>query len=470
MLHEKGILHHRSCPYTPQQNGVAERKHRHILDVARTLLLESSVPTSFWVEAISTAVYLINRQSSPRLHNDTPYYRLFAIHPSYTLLHTFGCVCFVHLPPHERTKLSAQSVKCVFVGYAPGQKGYVCYDPFLKKTRISRNVIFLESQYYFQHHIIHSSPPSLSFPSFDSSASSPERFKEGLVYHRRSVRAPTNDPPDLPPPAPDPISLASPVPPRRSTRIIHPPERYGWEPDALIATESHSHFVPKTYKQAIQYDCWKQAMTEELTALIENRTWDVVTCPSGVQPIGCKWVYTVKLHPDGSLDRYKARLVALGNHQEFGLNYSETFAPVAKLTTVRTIFAIASQQHWAILQMDVKNAFLHGDLAETVYMKIPPGLEYSNSVCRLRRSLYGLKQAPRAWFAKFHSTLQSGGFRQSNYDSSLFLRRSSTGITILLVYVDDILITGSDRSGILSLQTLLCTSFHMKDLGTVSYF
>ena len=139
-------------------------------------------------------------------------------------------------------------------------------------------------------------------------------------------------------------------------------------------------------------------MQEELTALQTNHTWDIVTCPSSIKPIGCKWVYSVKLKSDGSLDRYKARLVALGNRQEYGIDYEETFAPVAKMTTVRTVLAIVASQSWPLYQMDVKNAFLHGDLKEEVYMRLPNGIPSSSKtdVARLRRSLYGLKQAPRA--------------------------------------------------------------------------
>ena len=134
-------------------------------------------------------------------------------------------------------------------------------------------------------------------------------------------------------------------------------------------------------------------MQEELTALQTNHTWDIVTCPSSIKPIGCKWVYSVKLKSDGSLDRYKARLVALGNRQEYGIDYEETFAPVAKMTTVRTVLAIAASQSWPLYQMDVKNAFLHGDLKEEVYMRLPNGIPSSSKtdVARLRRSLYDLK-------------------------------------------------------------------------------
>jgi len=183
-LHYKGIVSQRSCPYTPQQNGVVERKNQHLLDVVRTLLLESSVPSKFWVEALSTAVYLINRLHSQVLNFDSPYYRLYHQHPSYLNLHTFGCVCFVHLPLHERNKLSAQSVKCAFMGYSISHKGYVCYDSCANKFCIFRNVVFFENEYFFPTHVESLLEISI-LPCFDDLPPLLDRFKPGLVYTRR---------------------------------------------------------------------------------------------------------------------------------------------------------------------------------------------------------------------------------------------------------------------------------------------
>jgi hypothetical protein len=207
-------------------------------------------------------------------------------------------------------------------------------------------------------------------------------------------------------------------------------------------------------------------------ALQDNHTWDVVPCLATIKAIGCKWVFSVKLRSDGTLDRYKTCLVALGNMQEYGVDYEETFSPVAKMTTVRTIISIAASQGWHLHQMDVKNAFLHGDLKEDIYMTPPLGLfsSPSSSVCKLKRFLYGLKQAPRAWFEKFKSTLLRLSFVQSQYDSSLFQCKTPAGIVLLLVYVDDIVITGTDATLSGNLKQNLQASFHMKDLGPLTYF
>ncbi|CAJ2634510.1 unnamed protein product [Trifolium pratense] len=204
---------------------------------------------------------------------------------------------------------------------------------------------------------------------------------------------------------------------------------------------------------------------------ISHGILSIVYYPRDVKPIGCKWVYSVKLNSDGSLNRYKARLVALGNKQEYGIDCDETFAPVAKMTPVRMVISIAASSGWSLHQMDVKNAFLHGDLIEDIYIIHPQGLfSSSNGVCKLKRSLYGLKQEPRAWYEKFLSTLLEFSFTQSQYDSSLFIHRTSAGIVLLLLYVDDMVITGSDHTSIQRLKQQLQASFHMKDLGNLHYF
>jgi hypothetical protein len=399
-LHQKGIISQRSCPYTHQQNGVAERKNRHLLDVVRTLLLESYVPSKFWVDALSTAVYLINRLPSQVLNFDSPYYRLYHQHPSYINLHTFGCVCSVHLPPHERNKLSVQSVECAFMGYSISHKGYICYDSCANKFRISRNVVFFENQYFFPT-LVESLPEISILPCFDNLPPLPNQFKLGLVYTRRrptlpfpepdhaSESAPTTSPESEMTSETDPISSSmSPEPvPRQSTLVLRPPERYGDYDTSFNATLS-SISISTCFSEAVKHECWQKAMDEELQALQDNHTWDVVPCPSTVKAIGCKWVFSVKLCSDGNLDRYKARLVPLGNRQKYGADYEETFAPVAKMTTVRTILSIAASQGWPLHQMDVKNAFLHGDLKEDIYMSPPPGLfsSQSSTVCNTTKN------------------------------------------------------------------------------------
>ena len=190
-------------------------------------------------------------------------------------------------------------------------------------------------------------------------------------------------------------------------------------------------------------------MSEELEAFRKTNTWDLVLLLPGVRPVSCKWMYKVKTKADRSVDRYKARLVARGFTQEHGIDYEETFAPVAKMTSIRTIIASAAALKWPLYQMDVKNAFLNGDLSEVVYMQPPPGISAPDGhVCRLCRALYGLKQAPRAWFERFRQSLLSIGYTQSTADYSMFRRTTQSGIVILILYVDDMVITGNDSAAI----------------------
>ncbi|RVX22750.1 Retrovirus-related Pol polyprotein from transposon TNT 1-94 [Vitis vinifera] len=382
-LASKGIIHQHSCPST-QQNGVAECKTRHLLDMVRTLLLESYVPSMFWVEALKIATHLINRLPSQVLHMESPYFRLFAKQPSYDHLRIFGCVCFVHLPPHERQIICS-----------------IC----------SMNVIFFENQHFFP--ISSSTVPSSStvvLPSFE------QQFSD---LHPVSSRF---------------------QPVRRSPRVSVPPNRYGFPSSssgnsisALIAALSNFD-IPTCYSHAAKYDCWRQAMQEEIAALEANHTWDIELYPPTIVPLGCKRVYSVKVQSNGSLDRYKARLVALGNNQEYGVNYEETFASVVKMTIVRMILALIASNDWPLHKMDVKNAFLHGDLKECIYMKPPPGLFFlpTSHVCKLRRSLYELKQASRAWFDKFRTTLLQFSFSSKLISLSPFIRKNLGSLTYFL--------------------------------------
>ena len=212
-------------------------------------------------------------------------------------------------------------------------------------------------------------------------------------------------------------------------------------------------------------------MKEKLDALTKTHTWDLVTLPPRQSVVGCKGIYKIKTRSDGSIERYKARLVAKGFTQEYEINYEETFAPVARISSVRALLAVAAASKWDLFQMDVENTFINGDLSEEVYMQPPPGLSVdSNKVCHLRRALYGLKQAPRAWFAKFSSTIFRLGYTVSPYDSALFLRHTNKGTILLLLYMDDMIITGDDLNGIQELKDFLSQQFEMKDLGHLNYF
>lgn len=214
-------------------------------------------------------------------------------------------------------------------------------------------------------------------------------------------------------------------------------------------------------------------MHEEYNALMSNNTWCLVPKPAGANIITGKWIFRHKYNPDGSLARYKARWVVRGFNQEYGVDYEETFSPVIKPPTIRTVLSIATSHSWPIHQLDVKNAFLHGNLSETVYCVQPSGFvdpSKPHHVCKLVKSLYGLKQAPRNWFLRFTSYIRSLGFQASKADTSLFILHTSTNTAYLLLYVDDIILTANSNQFLSSIILSLCREFSMTDLGPLRHF
>jgi hypothetical protein len=246
-------------------------------------------------------------------------------------------------------------------------------------------------------------------------------------------------------------------------------------PKTLLAetTSDPDLTEPTCYTSASKSPHWRRAMNLEFDAFLKNHTWTLVPSSSAHNLIGCKWVFRIKRHADGSIERFKARLVAKGFHQQPGIDYGETYSLVIKPTTVRAILSIAIFAGWSIRQIDIQNAFLHGQLSEDVFMAQPPGYQhpsYPSHVCKLNKAIYGLKQAPRAWFSRLSSRLLQLGFHGSLSDTSLFIYKSKSFTMFILIYVDDIIFTCSNKSEIDKLLILLESDFAVKDLGKLNYF
>ena len=214
-------------------------------------------------------------------------------------------------------------------------------------------------------------------------------------------------------------------------------------------------------------------MDIEFNALITNGTWDLVSPTQGTNIVGNKLVFRIKRNADGSIERFKARLVTKGYHQQPGLDFTETFSLVVKASTIRLVLSLAITRQWTIRQIDIQNAFLHGQLQEEVYMQQPQGYvhpDFPHHVCRIKKSLYGLKQAPRAWFSKLTETLLQLGFVGSKANTSLFTLHQTTFSIFILIYVDDIIITRTSSTEINNFIQRLGDVFPVKDLGILSYF
>ncbi|KAE8669591.1 hypothetical protein F3Y22_tig00112230pilonHSYRG00138 [Hibiscus syriacus] len=416
---EHGIQRHFIVRKTPQQNGVAERMNRSLNERARCLRLNAGLPKHFWAEAVNMACYLINR--SPRAS-------------------LAGKVAEEVWTGHD---------ECIFLGYKKGVKGFKFWDPVAKKVVISRDVVFDEQSMLQQKQ--------------DTTVVDFEQFpvEKPETSQPTSGGSTTDDLQDY--------SLAR---DRVRRTNIKPPNRLGFE-DLVSFALTVSSDDPVTFHDAVtsqENDKWMAAMVEEMESLNHNRTWELVPLPEGKKPIGCKWVYKKKpVVTEKEGEKFKARLVAKGFSQQKGVDYDEIFSPVVRHTSIRAVLALVASWDLHLEQMDVKTAFLHGDLEEQIYMRQPEGFTQPGNehlVCRLKKSLYGLKQSPRQWYKRFDSYMIKIGYNRCEYDCCVYVKSLDDGSFIfLLLYVDDMLIAAKNMDDVIGLKTLLSHEFDMKDLG-----
>ncbi|CAL9241108.1 unnamed protein product [Arabidopsis halleri] len=443
-----------SCSYTSQQNGKAERMLRTINNMVRTLLIHAGMPHTFWVEALHTAVHLLNILPSSAIDQEIPYTKLFKKEVNYQHLRIFGCLCYpnvLSLTPH---KLAPRSTPCVLLGYPTDHRGYRYLEISTQRVILSRHVTFDDSVFPFKV-----SPSPVTNTSSTIPISPPPI--------PRSTPQILTPPPPPPPPIPLPSTSSHSMQTRSKSGIVKPRTPLCLHTDATISP------LPASHVQAAKDGHWNNAMTEEYNAQIKNGMWVLVPRPVATNIIRFLWLFRHKFNADGSLSRYKARLVANGKSQQLGIDCDETFSPVVKPATIRTVLSVATSRDWPLHQLDVKNAFLHGDLDETIYMHQPPGFvdpSKPDHVCLLKRSLYGLKQAPRVWYNRFATFARKIGFKQSISDASLFIFQQGRDIAYLLLYVDDIVLTASASSLLQQIITNLKQEFDMTDLGALHHF
>ncbi|KAI3790231.1 hypothetical protein L2E82_03122 [Cichorium intybus] len=255
-----------------------------------------------------------------------------------------------------------------------------------------------------------------------------------------------------------------------------PPKFYGFhitsDGDTLVSDRILTNLnEPANYHEAVagpESAKWKEAMDSEIKSMYDNQVWNLVDNVPGRKTVGCKWIFKKKTDMDGKVHTYKARLVAKGFTQTLGVDYDETFSPVAKIKSIRIMLAIAAFHDYEIWQMDVKTAFLNGKLTEDVYMSQPEGFvdtKHPDKVCKLERSIYGLKQASRSWNLCFHEKVKEFGFSRSKDESCVYVKASGSIVTFLVLYVDDILLMGNDISTLQNVKAWLGKCFAMKDLG-----
>ena len=476
---EMGIRRQRTVAGTPQQNGTAERMNQTLCNRARSMLVHSGLPKSFWAEAVTTAAYLINMCPSVPLDFKIPQEVWSGKEANLSHLKVFGCAAYVLLPKEKRDKLDPKSVKTYFLGYGRNQYGYRCWNPETKEVVRAKNVVFVETDLY-KHRQGTSKEVGKMVTlgtqiwqneevqgNSTETAAEEEFFEEPEAEDRTNVEDAENR--EIPS-ADENVEVEGDTSHyvRRSTRVSRPPMRLDPSPvvNFLLLTNAGE---PESYNEALKHGDavkWEHAIKEELKFLAENQTWKLAVLPEGKKALHNKWVFRVKEEADGK-KRFKARLVVKGFQQLQNIDYSEVFSPVVKMTTIRTLLAIVAAQNLFLEQMDVRTAFLHGELEEDIYMYRPKGsyIKDKKLVCKLQKSLYGLKRAPRQWYKRFDTFLCSINFKRADSDHCCYQRRSGKVSVILGIYVDDMLIASSSIKEIKLLKSQLSKEFDMKDLG-----
>ncbi|MCH80374.1 copia-type polyprotein, partial [Trifolium medium] len=476
----QGIKRQLTAAYTPQQNGVSERKNRTLLNIVRSMLSSRNVPKRFWPEAVKWATYVMNRCPTLSVKNMTPEEAWSDIKPSVHHFRVFGCIAYVHVADNQRKKLDNKSIKCVFLGISDESKAYKLYEPSERKIIVSRDVVFEESKGWdWENKEKHEKEEVKNDLSDDEETAAitndvPTQTDNGFDEHNDSTEAEDNDQSS----EEENILDREELPPR--TRKL--PARLK---DFVIGSEAeeeqelHNLAVysscedPNTYDEASKSEEWRKAMDMEIESIEKNNTWELTSLPTGSNVIGVKWIYKTKYNEKGQIEKYKARLVAKGYTQRYGIDYNEVFAPVARWDTIRTVLALAASKGWNVFQLDVKSAFLHGELTEDIYVEQPLGYQKGDGsrVYKLKKALYGLKQAPRAWYSKIESYFNSEKFEKCPSEHTLFVKQDSDNdILIVSIYVDDLIYTGSNKQMITNFKESMQRKFAMTDLGKMRYF
>ncbi|KAJ9684091.1 hypothetical protein PVL29_016537 [Vitis rotundifolia] len=428
---DHGIIHETTPPYSPESNGVAERKNRTLKDMMNAMLVSSGAPLNLWGEAILSACHIQNR--IPYKKTSKTLYELWKGYaPNIAYLKVWGCLAKVLLPESKKRKLGPKTFDAMFIGYAKNSVAYRFLVTKSENNLVDVNTIVETKNADFFENIF---PMKLNGEQEVQKTRRDKSIEPSEFETRRSKRD------------------------RKETNL-------GDGFYTFLIDED-----PRSYKEAItspDAPFWKEAINSEIESIMYNHTWELVDLPPGAKTIGCKWIFKRKLKQDGSIEKYKARLVAKGFKQRKDVDYFDTFAPMTRIASIRVLIALASIHNLVVHQMDVKTAFLNGDLEEEIYMDQPescvvPGKE--KKVCKLVKSLYGLKQAPKQWHNKFDHVLVTNGYSINDADKCIYSKYEDNTCVVICLYVDDMLIFGTNLEVVCETKKFLGSKFDMKDLG-----
>ncbi|KAG7578131.1 Zinc finger CCHC-type [Arabidopsis thaliana x Arabidopsis arenosa] len=485
---DTGIKRHLTAPYSPQQNGVVERRNRTLMEMTRSILKHMSIPNYLWGEAVRHATYLINRIATRTLVNQTPYEVFKGKKPNVEHLRIFGCIGYAKSEAANLKKLDDRTRMLVHLGTEPGSKAYRLLDPSTRKVVVSRDVVFDETRSWkwgkqgSETGSEIGSDPSMfeiNFGDFGINGGE-ERNNTETEEAEETGEAENHDENNESEAESEEEAENVQSQPSLREPSTRPKKRPSYLADYVLLAEIEGERLllqvneePWDFSEASELREWREACDEEISSISKNKTWSLEKLPNGVKPIGLKWVFKIKRNSDGSINKYKARLVAKGYVQRHGIDFDEVFAPVARIETIRFILALAASNGWEVHHLDVKTAFLHGELQEEVYVTQPEGFVVKGSedkVYKLHKALYGLKQAPRAWNNKLNKILKELSFTKCSKEASLYRKQENEHLLLVAVYVDDLLVTGSSLDAILEFKKGMATKFEMSDLGKLTYY
>ena len=487
---EKGITIETTAPYAHSQNGVAERFNRTLLELARAMLIANELPIFLWPEAVAHAVYIRNRSPTKALADKTPHEAWTGEKPNVSHFREFGCDIWVLREGENVSKLAPRSKRMKFMGFEDGQRAVRYYDPEKRSIKVSRNIVFNENTRESGDNVDlpniskegekldketlsenEDSPPKMATekPNLENDTGTDAGPRRMVTRSIRVDYEKLNDP------------LLNPRKPRPSISVRSQPENETEEPTthesyiayafaSIVAEEiGLAEKDPANIREAENapdWEEWKKAMDDEINQLNERKTWKLVDLPPDRSAIGNKWVFVRKRDENGAIISHKARLVAQGCSQKPGVDFNETFVPIMRLETLRTRLAIAAIEDFEILQLDVKGAYLNGDLQEEIYMRQPIGFEdRTHRVCRLEKSLYGLKQAGNVWNRELDGTLRKIGYARLRTDYGSYHQQNDNDRSDVLIWVDDITAFAKKSKTNRVLANQLKERYEIKEMG-----
>ncbi|GJZ18624.1 retrotransposon protein, putative, ty1-copia subclass [Tanacetum coccineum] len=418
-------------PYTPQHKCVSERRNRTLLDMVRSMMNLTTLSLFFWDYALESATSILNMVPTKKV---------------------WGCEALVKWDTPD--KLQQRSVKCMFIGYPKEIMGYYFYFPPENKIVVTRYAEFFKKNLITQE----VNGRAMDLEEIQDEDTSPSEITSKIPMKVESFEPPQEEV----------------IPVRRSERTHRAPDHL------CLNVEAEEHSLrdlnePTSYKAPMldsESNKWIDDMNAEIQSMMDNMVWVLVDLPPGCKTIRSKWIFKEKTDMDGIVHTYKARLIAKGYTQLYGVDYEETFSPVADIRAIRILISIAEFYDHEIWKMDVKTAFLSGYLDEDIYMVQPEGFigpNHLRKVCKLQRSIYGLKQASRTWNKRFDEEIKRFGFDQNLDDPCVYQKASGSNVTFLILYVDDIIIMGNHIPSLQSVKDYLAKCFAMKDLGEATF-